>query len=345
MSFVPWQWRPDTSAWFYRIVNLTDRWNSSEKLCLDEPSIRAAVVEAAEAQCEWLIHPCLNPLTCPNDYLKDHRDLQLSVWTALHSEKDLGRVVLDQPVWLWSFDGGTMIEPGSHDLRQLAERLCRDAPELPIAIDPWSHSTKVKFHQLWRDAKPLREDERTTLQSELRLCVGSILRMKEMLPDCLSWICSRTKVIVPLRSLSGEHSSSSSAAELPGVVFLTLHNQVQAIEALVHESAHQHLFMAESAGALVSPDHDGMYSSPLRDDARPLRGILLAAHALAFMKAYYEEAISVSLASSSFLQEQLNKISNFYEDAYQTLSANRGHLTERGNEFLHLTGEVGNYGD
>lgn len=345
MPHAPWHWRPDAGAWYDRLLQLCHRWEASDGLRLDEVCLRTAVSEAVAAKQPWLIHPCMNALTYSNDYLKVQRDLQMSVWVALNSGQDLGYVVVDEPVWLWSFDGGAMIEQGSHRLARIAERLCGERPDLPIAIDPWSQSTKVEFHQLWRDAKPLGEDERFRLQCELRLCVGSILKMKEMLPECLAWVCSRTKVIVPLRRLSGEHSSSSSAAELPGVVFLTLHNQIQAIEALVHESAHQHLFMAEYSGTLVSPDHNGRHTSPLREDPRPLRGILLAAHALAYMKAFYKEANNQSLASSDFLNARWDNINGLYEDARRTLFANRRHLTDHGIEFLDATTEVAGYGD
>jgi HEXXH motif-containing protein len=288
----------------------------------------------------------MNAMTCSHGDAKTLRDFQMAVWISLNSDYPVGSVVLDAQAWAWSPDGGARIEPGAYDLALLAESLTGNRLDIPIALDPWAHSTKVAFHQLWRDEEPLSEEMRSTLQSDLRVCLGAILKMKEVLPACLDWVCSRTKVIVPLRSLSGEHSSSSSVSELPGVVFLTLHHQVQALEALVHESAHQHLFMAENSGPLVSPDHDALYSSPLRSDPRPLRGILLAAHALAYMKAYYRDAITASLSSSSsFLQSQLDEINKKYEDSRQTIVNNYKHFTNLGREFVDLTQKVACYGD
>jgi HEXXH motif-containing protein len=269
----------------------------------------------------------------------------MALWISLNSDDDLGSVVLDEPTWAWLPNGGARVDPGIHDLAALLGSLTEDQPDIPIALDPWSNSIRVAYHQLWRDEKPLSEERRSSLQSDLRICLGAILRMKEILPACLDWVCSRTKVVIPLRRLAGEHSSSSSSAQLRGVVFLTLHHQVQALEALVHETAHQHLFMAESPGPLVSPDHDALYSSPLRSDPRPLRGILLAAHALAYMRAYYKDSITASLSPPALLQSQLDQIGKQFESARETIVNTYANFTRAGRDFVDLTLEVGAYGD
>jgi HEXXH motif-containing protein len=73
------------------------------------------------------------------------------------------------------------------------------------------------------------------------------------------------------------------------------------LESIVHESAHLHLYMALAQEPLIDPDHDGHYKSPLRPDPRPLRGILLAYHALAYIAALFADVSRLDDASSERL--------------------------------------------
>jgi HEXXH motif-containing protein len=120
-------------------------------------------------------------------------------------------------------------------------------------------------------------------------------------------------------------------------------HEVQTVEALVHESAHQHLFTAEAAGALVDPHHTALYKSPLRADARPLRGVLLACHALAYIAAYYTDALRESIAPAQLLETQLERTRHKFNDALSVLLTNNRHLTIEGRDFLDRTVEVGSY--
>jgi HEXXH motif-containing protein len=202
---------------------------------------------------------------------------------------------------------------------------------------------KVSFHQLWRDVTPFGAEEEARLKTELRLLLRALTVAEQYLPNCIAWVRSRTQVIIPLRKLSGEHSSSSSASNLPGVVFLTLHNELQAIEALVHEGAHQHLFVAEATSALVDPRHTSVYKSPLRDDPRPLRGVLLACHALAYIAAFYTDALNASMAAADRLEARIGATRQKLTDALDILLANRRHLTVHGCDFVDRTVKVERY--
>lgn len=341
MSHVAWDWRPDPGPWFDQLIERLEAWVPSEALQLDEVLLRRAMLDAASSRAPWLVHPCTGALTYPGAAAKPQRDFQMAVWIALNIRDPVGRVTLSEPMHAWSPDGGARVSSGDHDLAQLAEGLCGGRADIPVPLDPWSDSTKVPYHQLWRDKQPLTDDDRSELQADLRICLSSILRLKEAMPACLDWVCSRTKVIVPLRKVNGAHSSSSSSPELRGVVFLTLHHHVQALEALVHETAHQHLFMAEGGGPLVSPRHGDLYKSPLRSDPRPLRGILLAAHALAYMRTYYREAVEAELSDRPRLTAQLDEIASQYADARETLVGSYGNFTPAGRAFVDLTLAVG----
>jgi HEXXH motif-containing protein len=268
-GFAPWSWRPSSSVWFDRIQDLAARWEASPELGLDGELLRRVIAKNAAKDAGWLIHPCVNAITLRKQEARLQRDFQLAVWTAANTSETLGVARLDRPVWAWSPGGGIRLEPGAYDLAALAATLRKQEDHSPLAVDPWARSIKVSFHQLWRDASPFGAEEEAALKAELQLLLRALTTAEQYLPNCFAWVRSRTQVIIPIRKLSGEHSSSSSASELPGVVFLTLHNELQAIEALVHESAHQHLFMAEATSALVDPRHTSVYKSPLRDDLVP----------------------------------------------------------------------------
>lgn len=343
-GFNPWLWQPSGSAWFARLHELASRWQPSPELGIEGDRLRRTIQESAAKDARWLMHPCVNALTLPRPDTKAQRDFQLALWTAMNTGEELGSVTLAGPVWAWSPSGGMKVAPGSYELAALAAILRGHDDDSPLPVDPWARSIKVPFHQLWRDLKQFGAAEQASLKSELEILLRAIVAADRYLPDCLAWARSRTKVVIPLRRLSGEHASSSSASELPGVVFLTLHHEVQAIEALVHESAHQHLFTAEAAGALVDPRHTALYKSPLRVDARPLRGILLACHALAYIAAFYSDALRESIASARFLEDQLEGTRLKLDDALGILLARRAHLTAAGRDFVDHTVEVGRYG-
>jgi hypothetical protein len=340
---VPWLWQPSNSAWFDRLRDFAARWEPHSELGLDGELIRIVIKENAAKRSLWLMNPCMNAITLPTQEAKFQRDFQLAVWCAINTSDALGVATLDRPIWAWSPGGGIKLEPGFCNLSDLAATLRTQEDECPLTVDPWARSMKASFHQLWRDVTPFGADEEAKFKAELQLLFRALTAAEQHLPSCFAWVQSRTRVIVPLRQLSGEHSSSSSASTLPGVVFLTLHNEIQAMEALVHESAHQHLFMAEAASVLVDHHHTSTYKSPLRQDPRPLRGVLLACHALAYIAAFYVDALCVSLSATRALEAHLSVTRNKLQDALAILLANRQHLTADGSDFLDRTVEVERY--
>lgn len=338
-----WSWRPRTDAWFARLYDTAEQWRPSPSLGLDAWQLRRLIQKSAARCSTWLIHPCASALTLRTAQNKLQSDFQLVVWLALNTGEQLGVAYLEEPTWVWSPGGSTRLAAGHHDLSALAVRLGGSQGGSPVAIDAWGHTTNVQFHQLWRDLTPFGPPEQETLKTDLMLLCRALGAAEKHLPSCFQWAISRTKVVVPMRRISGEHSSSSSASDLPGVVFLTLHHEVQTLDAFVHESAHQHLFMAESAGALVDPSHTALYKSPLRNDPRPLRGILLAWHALAYIAAYYADALAASLAAAAGLAKNLEETRRKLADAQSILLANRAHLTRYGREFVDQTADLARY--
>ena len=341
--FAPWLWRPSSSAWFDRVQGLTARWLPSRELGLDGEQVRRVLQKNLANHSFWLLHPCVNAITSPKLESKLHRDFQLAVWTALNTSEALGTVTLDKPIWAWAPAGGVKLEQGVHNLVDLAATLRKPENYSPITVDPWAQSIKMSFHQLWRDATPFGVEEETSFKAELKLLLRALTAAEHYLEDCFAWIRSRTQVVIPLRHLNRQHSSSSSVSDLPGVVFLTIHNELQAIEALVHESAHQHLFMAEAATALVDPRHTALHKSPLRDDPRPLRGVLLAFHALAYIAAFYTDALGASISPVRCIEARIRATREKLIGARELLLANRQHLTVEGCEFFDRTMNVERY--
>jgi HEXXH motif-containing protein len=116
------------------------------------------------------------------------------------------------------------------------------------------------------------------------------------------------------------------------------------LEALVHESAHHHLCLAEMESLLVDPKHDGTYPSPLRPEPRPLRGILLAYHALAYICALYVEARACGFIPRDAYRSEADDLQSKLDAAESTLCSSRQFLTESGDQFFSETMNVAAHG-
>jgi HEXXH motif-containing protein len=155
------------------------------------------------------------------------------------------------------------------------------------------------------------------------------------------WITEVTHIAIPLRG-EGTSFRSGSHPAIPGLVELDMLAEDQILEALVHESAHLYLYLTEAGGPLINPDHTERYSSPLRADPRPLRGILLAYHALAFISARYRDALDVP-QTSLWGERELDACRRSAREAEETLYSQLRHLTPAGQNFLDSTRQVLEY--
>ncbi|MEU9885924.1 HEXXH motif-containing putative peptide modification protein [Sphaerisporangium sp. NPDC051011] len=97
--------------------------------------------------------------------------------------------------------------------------------------------------------------------------------------------------IVPLATPDPLKHFSASFREAPGLVALSLGDHLQLTEALVHEYAHQKLYaLAQLDPLLAGPTDEALYYSPLRDDPRPLSGLLHAAYTFINILGFYVRA-------------------------------------------------------
>jgi HEXXH motif-containing protein len=85
---------------------------------------------------------------------------------------------------------------------------------------------------------------------------------------------------------------SASYLEAAGVVYLSLHPHVMTLaEALVHEFQHNKLNLALGFDPLVENGFSPLFTSPVRPDPRPLRGVLLAVHAFQPIAVLYDRML------------------------------------------------------
>jgi HEXXH motif-containing protein len=244
---------------------------------------------------------------------------------------------------VWTPAGGIKISAGSHDLQEVAQQVTGSAWPVSIALDAWCHSIGFALDASWAEAGSISDEEEAGFQRNVIDFLHAMNWADSVLPEVGDWLTSVTKVAIPLR-WDGEPGSvfrSGSTVEIPGMVALDLFGgEIQILEALVHESAHQHLYVAETEAPLIAPGCEERFRSPLRPEPRPLRGLMLAYHALAYICLFYEEAARTGLVTPT---GALSELQSQRAEAESTLLANRHLLTPAGREFLERTLEVADH--
>jgi HEXXH motif-containing protein len=193
----------------------------------------------------------------------------------------------------------------------------------------------------WRSAplEHLASDERRTMFADLRAYWTANGVLQAYLPDVAAWLGEVMRLCLPIRRRPDAKFKSASRADLPGVVFCDLGVSWSLIlEGLVHETSHLRLFLEEHAGPLIPADHHATYRSPLRPEPRPLRGLLLAYHALAHMAALYRD-LETAVPTAPISQDA-NTIRVKLAESRAVILAARGHLTPRGADFVERTERV-----
>jgi HEXXH motif-containing protein len=90
---------------------------------------------------------------------------------------------------------------------------------------------------------------------------------------------------------------------------------------------------------MIAPDHaDRRFPSPLKPEPRPLRGVMLAYHALAYITELYDAVRELDvIADEEAFELQLVELRTAAMDAEATCMSARPFLTERGQQFLDHT--------
>lgn len=311
----------------------------------DDADLRDRLTKAIENREDWLLHPFLSALSLPDGEGQAQRDFQLAIWTAAHSERPLGHIVVPEPLWLWTFDGGCAVSPGKYDLRDLAALIPEFKSADSINLDVFGRSIALRSYDTWSAQEPLSEEQQRQLNDEVLIFFRAMHVAALLLTDFKIWAASVTRVVIPFYGKDGPNFRSSSQPTIPGLVFCDIsRGEVPVLEALAHESSHLHFFLAEAAGPLLSEQDYGLYKSPLRQDLRPLRGIFLAYHALAHICAFYVELLNQNIFINESVEKELNTLLVKLDEAERTLIDNQHLFTHRGVGFFDRTKKVTHYG-
>ena len=334
-----WSWRSDTNAWFAMLGRAAEVWEPDPRLGLSVDALADRLQSAAAGGERWLIHPVLSSLADVARPASLVSDARLATWVAAHgpaSGGDDGAITLEAPTRVWGLSGPVDLDPGRHDL----DELCRGMGEPPsFAVpDPWGDSFEHRAelgdlvdHAWWNKSD---EEIDEGLVPDLQALLRTQHALSAVLPGPASWLRSVTSVVVPLASPPSPAFRSGTMAELPGVVFVEVTpHHLLTLEAMIHESAHLHFHMEQMGAPFFVNDDVRLYSSPLRVDPRPLRGIFLAYHALAHMVAFYEDWLAAT--GDERCAEALPALVEGRDDAESTLweAASTG-LTDAGRGFL-----------
>ena len=295
--------------WCAALARTVDTWVPRAELELELNSIVTAVRDACEQGEAWLYHPCMSALTLAVEDGNLERDFQLATWVAAHSRAPIGKVTAPRPLWAWARDGGRLVPPGRHDLGDVGAPVSAATSPGFAALDVWCDSVALPQRQSWAANPPVSSWAEQQLQDQIEQFFRVIDAAAVLLPNWTRWAGVGTSVVVPLRSERVDEFRSSSSPDIPGLVCMDVTSDpALVLEALTHESAHHHLYMWEASGPLVDPDHRGMYTSPLRSDLRPLRGILLAYHALVFIELMYLDTREVGIVVRPTTRDELGHL-------------------------------------
>jgi HEXXH motif-containing protein len=170
--------------------------------------------------------------------------------------------------------------------------------------------------------------------------VRAIESIAARLPRVADWVAEAAKLAGILEPESKDSFASASYPEVPGYIALSPSGDVmQVLEAVVHETAHLYFFRYESDSPLVRPSMR-RFESPLRPDPRPLRGILLAMHACAYVSAAFAEAEAAQLEHPERCSAQRREILALFDQARGVVESAAHLLTPRGAAFVERTADV-----
>ena len=302
---------------------------------MEVPDLFEALENAVERQASWLWHPSTTVLSSPTPDGRWQRDLQFVLWCAWHCGLT-GRLTVPAPTSAWTV-AGCDLPAGRLALDETSHRRRPDGDASTLELDVWSDCLGEPLPGSWAGQPPANAEESEQLEADIVRFLHALEFLDTHLPACRQWLIQTTRVAVPLRC-AGDASQSISFPDVPALVALDLRSDVLVLESLVHESAHVNLYLEERAGPLVDPTDDGRFHSPLRPDPRPLRGILMAFHALAFMSALYHDALVAT--GAPVFERQLRVSLVLANDARRTLAAEQRRLTTAGERFVDKTLEV-----
>ncbi|WP_443749958.1 aKG-HExxH-type peptide beta-hydroxylase [Asticcacaulis solisilvae] len=111
--------------------------------------------------------------------------------------------------------------------------------------------------------------------------LGALSLLADVWPDSLLDLAAFVKGIAAIETGTGSIFSASSAS-IPGAILVTIRAETMpeiVAECLVHEMSHVKLDALWAVHPLLDNGPEAIYRHPWRSDDRPMRGVLLGAHA------------------------------------------------------------------
>jgi HEXXH motif-containing protein len=300
--------------------------------------LRECLLWHAERHSDWLYHPCAKAFGngSARDTLSD--DLSLIVWAGLNDRDIDTRLTVPRTLSVWTPDGGKTVRAGEYALGEILSDI-RVGGGL-LSLDVLSPMAAAAHPAAWARVERLDEEAAARLRGEIYTFLRAMDFLSVSLVECAVWVRQATKVVVPLVSAGDGQVRSTSISGYPATVFTDITSQVELLETLVHESAHQHFFLAEANEPLVDPRHDGLYYSPLRKEPRPLRGVFLAFHALAFIRRLYCDLAGTGLMEEPQRAAEVERAGESLLKAHESLKSGERYLTGAGRTLMTALSKV-----
>jgi hypothetical protein len=315
-----WSWQPSRAQWVGALRGHVANWSPEPLPQLVGDRARAALARAVASKSDWLYHPFVSPLVPGASRVLQFDPLQLPAWLALHSGLSFS-LRLERPAELITATGEVVCLSGQVSSKDFA-----------AAISTPNIAGREFLPIVGRASVGYRSGEEGAVETMGRIAVR--------LPRVASWVAEASKLANFLALQSDDMFASASYPEIPGYIVLTPADDVmQVLEAVVHETAHLYLFRSECGAALVRPS-ERLFASPLRPNPRPLRGVLLAMHACAYVSAAFAEAEAAGLEHPARCSAQRREMLALFDEAYETVGTAADLLTPAGATFVSRTASV-----
>ena len=152
--------------------------------------------------------------------------------------------------------------------------------------------------------------------------VSALSLVEEHLPHTYGEMRLMLRHVVPVGYDEQKHLSASYL-EAIGVVYLTLHPQrMTMVEALIHEFQHNKLNLLLALDPVLENGELPLFTSPVRPDPRPLRGVLLAVHAFQPIALLYEALLARDDVNRGELSRRLGQIAATCREGCEVLLPN-----------------------
>lgn len=334
----PWNWRPSKDSWYERIEESSSDWNSGHLSKSLLSKVRTRINDEAVKKSAWLHHPFCSSLVAENTKKCFFNDAQFLAWLSFNCSDLDGTFEFEHPVKLWSLNGSTSPISKSSSSGELRELINGSQPS---RCKVSKKDSKIEAPvMLFNDAvEPAISQQ---VSDQLKCVLGSI-------PAIASWINESTILldVIPEGYFPDAPPSayvSCSSPDLPGFIRVSAGGDILTLlEMIAHETAHQYLFRFERRAPIIEHGDGGLHMSPLREAPRPLRGVILAMHACAYIAAAYTEAANASVDIFQGCEEERTRVMRLFEESREIVDSAYAELSASGREFVSLTDQVAEY--